>query len=376
MGRPRAKPLIVALAALALLGAPARGLAAGPAAQSTLAAVACTGPNACIAVGQAAVGANIRPLAEVLMGGRFHAVATPEQPWRYSELAGVSCAARRFCMAVGGGGKGALAELWNGRRLSIVPAPEPYGANSFAAVSCISRTMCIAVGSTALEIPLAEQWNGTRWSATILPLPAAIKSAQLTAVSCSSATRCVAVGNAFTAAAAQTPLVESFNAGTWSRLAVHVHGSTPSLAAVSCPTSSWCLAVGTLGGADPSPLVFALEDRRAVQLGGPPTSEPILSAVSCLAQSDCVAVGSEGAAPDERPLVAALSPSGTWTVQATADAGTAAALRGGIACTSHTNCVAVGYDVTAAEQTSEVTAAFAERLRGSQWSPLGVAAGN
>ena len=76
------------------------------------------------------------------------------------------------------------------------PLPGDGGwGNGMVAVSCSSSTFCTGVGNTAEGAPLAEHWNGRRWS--IQPTPKVSHSnylAALLGVSCPSLQTCTAVG--------------------------------------------------------------------------------------------------------------------------------------------------------------------------------------
>ena len=110
---------------------------------------------------------------------------------------GISCVAADACTMVGGYNTvkrreqavGApLAERWNGRRWSVQHAPA-YGLYfpALSSVSCVSRSFCLASGTHHLgngsiaDSPFAERWNGQRWTAARAGLP---KYSSLNGVSC------------------------------------------------------------------------------------------------------------------------------------------------------------------------------------------------
>jgi hypothetical protein len=89
------------------------------------------------------------------------AVVLPPSPKGASNgnLASVSCRSAK-CEAVGSTSLGPLAERWNGARWSLQPAPSPVaGTGLLAGVACMSATACIAVGSAG-GAPLAEAYSG------------------------------------------------------------------------------------------------------------------------------------------------------------------------------------------------------------------------
>jgi hypothetical protein len=92
-----------------------------------------------------------------------------------------------------------LAERWNGRRWTIQRTPNP-GDAQLAGVSCATRTSCTAVGHSntfgpAAPVALAERWNGKKWSIQPTPNAHTPSGSLLIAVSCPSPTACIAVGS-------------------------------------------------------------------------------------------------------------------------------------------------------------------------------------
>ena len=132
--------------------------------------------------------------------------------------------------------------------LERVPVPAlPYG--ELLAVSCTSMSSCTAVGSIpdtsapgAVERPLVEHWDGSRWTDESTPEPAGARQAALTAVSCASRRMCVAVGSFTNAHGSHVGLVERWNGSSWSIQASPASG--PGLNGVSCSSGSFCVAVG------------------------------------------------------------------------------------------------------------------------------------
>ncbi|MGH2883398.1 MAG: hypothetical protein ACRDPA_12005, partial [Solirubrobacteraceae bacterium] len=176
-------------------------------------------------------------------------------------LSSVSCGSPRACIAVGYyldvvGAPVPLAEQWNGSRWAIQPTPDPRGATSsfLFGVSCATPRSCAAVrsvtGATTGTVPLAERWNGIRW--TIQRISGPIRRVRrdvgyLTALSCPSRSFCTAAGF-FEAAGIDVMLAERWNGARW----MIGHTRYPAgardveLADVSCPSASSCTAVGYL----------------------------------------------------------------------------------------------------------------------------------
>jgi hypothetical protein len=258
---------------------------------SGLFGVSCTSSRFCIAIGEH----GDHGLAEIWNGTSWRIQTTPTVAKYGTWPTGVSCVAPDACTMVGGYNTDKrrqqavgvpLAERWNGRRWSVQHAPA-YGLYfpALSSVSCISRSFCLASGTHHLgngsiaDSPFAERWNGQRWTAARAGLP---KYSSLNGVSCISTVDCLAVGQfdprLFPAPGATEPLVESWNGARWQRLTV------PSAPA---PFS----AHGYFDQADPA-----------------------LFGVSCVSLSGCTAVGAQAQGSDSVTL--AQSEMGTTSAAA------------------------------------------------------------
>jgi hypothetical protein len=243
-----------------------------------LVGVSCSSADVCIAVGQ--VDTKSKPglmLAEGWNGKKWVIEPTPEPKGVVvSGLAGVSCASVTSCVAVGNydaagvGGPFALAEGWNGKKWAYALPPNPDGActagpppykpgctddSEFLGVSCPAVTSCTAVGQyvpfspTAFlpPRPLAENWNGNRWTIESSPSPkGATRVAQpppLDAVSCASARACTAVGQYVSNSGISETLAEGWNGTKWVIQPTPKISTGSVLDGVSCK-SSRCIAVG------------------------------------------------------------------------------------------------------------------------------------
>lgn len=196
---------------------------------TVLRSVSCTTRWACTAVGQSGqtpqYGQQTRTLAARWNGRTWAVQPTPALVAGAADaLNAVSCKSATSCVAVGIAGFGGdseaantLAERWNGRRWLIQRrAPIPLGNYSYlSGVWCSSDTACIAVGSTTYthapgvyQAPLAEAWNGARWSIQSTPNPAGASNTSFLAVGCTSVGGCTAVGNYDSSG--YTPLVERY----------------------------------------------------------------------------------------------------------------------------------------------------------------------
>jgi hypothetical protein len=93
-----------------------------------------------------------------------------------------------------------LAEHWNGRKWSPQRAAAPGGAlaSSLGGVSCASGRACTAVGleqTSATIIAITETWTGKRWVMHPVDAPAGSTDTILNDVSCTSPIACLAVGS-------------------------------------------------------------------------------------------------------------------------------------------------------------------------------------
>src|SRR5947209_8396029 len=173
----------------------------------------------------------------------------------FGGMAGMSCPSARACIAVGEVGyKGPPGAMgWDGRRWTQESVPNPGLApdsagqpEALTGVSCPSSTACTAVGSNAVGgrvQPLAERWDGSRWSLEEMPEPAGVVVAVLSQVSCASPVTCVAVGS-YTTSRAQFfsgALIARWDGVHWT---VHTTPGAIELTSVSCSSSNACTAVG------------------------------------------------------------------------------------------------------------------------------------
>lgn len=238
--------------------------------------------------------------------------STESFPSRTSDIAinGVSCASRHACMAVGHSGHHLISVHWNGRRWTLQRAHRPtrFVFGDLDAVSCPTPTMCIAVGDyqqkSGNDRPLAERWNGKRWSIETARRWGA-GATDLSGVSCPSPAVCVAVGTFANPHRVETSSITEFwNGSRWSRVAAPGEG----LVAVSCYSRSLCLAAGTsqvdpTNGATDIPTADWWNGKRWSLLHPirPKITDPVdntsdfgLNGVSCPSSTTCFTVGDWG----------------------------------------------------------------------------------
>ncbi len=104
------------------------------------------------------------------------------------------------------------------------PTTLPLGAGDGAAlvsVSCPTSSFCLAVGNfkDSHDTPAAlyATSNGTAWRPGSELLPAGALSAGLSSVSCASPSRCVAVGTYVATTGVRHPLAEHWDGSRWSQ---------------------------------------------------------------------------------------------------------------------------------------------------------------
>lgn len=169
----------------------------------TLASISCPAPTACLAVGDYASGASARPspryrdriLAEHWDGRAWRLVPALDVA-RRNKLAAVSCTGPRQCMAVGSAsGRVALAESWDGVRWHAERTGNlnPIGYSELTGVSCTAAARCMAVGDYNLAVPFYAQDRDAVWNISAMARPAGQPGTSGLAVSCFGSA-CVATG--------------------------------------------------------------------------------------------------------------------------------------------------------------------------------------
>jgi hypothetical protein len=266
-----------------------------------------------------------------------------------------------------------LAEQWNGSKWTDVEPPDPsntmYG--QLTSVSCTSTTACVAVGtyimSGATGGPIAEAWNGKSWSLETLPLPADAEAATtaLNSISCTRATACAAVGDFEDSEGNFDPLAETWNGTSLSVQYPPDAANTnyDSLLGISCTTSTHCIAVGQgelQGGTTTSDTLAEKWNGTSWSIQNTPNPSGstfnFLGGISCTSAKACSAAANGFA---ERWNGA------KWSLQPTPtpSGGTSGALAE-ISCSVATDCTAVGeYD-----NASGTGSPLAEGSRGSDWT--------
>jgi hypothetical protein len=342
-----------------------------------LASVSCSGPRACIAVGQFAIGGrNTLPLAERWNGGNWSRLALGVPGGAIGgALDGVACASSTACTAVGTFTNAArvriaLIERLNGARWQIQPGPRPLGAggSALSAVSCGSRSDCTAVGSRFGK-PLILHWDGDEWSVGAAPARVGPVRVGLSAVSCPSPSFCTAVGGA---------AALRWNGIIWSVERTVAPPRGRSFDGVSCRSKAFCVAVAGSAAEVWNGSRWSIE---RVAIPGPrELQSSSMDAVSCLSSRSCFAVGTltryvpctDSCEPyyTVTTLLAEYWNGARWSTQATpnpdADAtyNNPGRLLTSVSCSSSSACTAVGpYTDVYSE-----AVALAERWNGKAWA--------
>ncbi len=337
----------------------------------------CLSAKACTAVGYYEGSVTQLTLAESWNGTTWSVEPTPNLPGEPGNaLYGVSCRSARQCVAVGNysasnGSVGPLAEAWNGRKWSVQRTPAPAGAQDtyLFAAACPSASVCLAVGYTAAgdtTRTLAEQWNGRTWSIKPAPPPAGSVQSELSGISCRSARACVAVGSD-TAAVVTRTLAQTWTGSAWSVTPTPglAEVQASELSAVSCTAPDHCVAVGYYTDASGTGPLTELWNGKAwsIVVAPSPSGTASLSAVSCVAADNCVAVGSSFNGTGTVALAEAWNGK-AWSIVPTPKVtGAQTAILSAVSCPASGHCTAVGYYTTSA-----ATDTLAETLNGQAWS--------
>jgi hypothetical protein len=336
--------------------------------------VSCSAPKACTAVGTDldTSGINVT-LAERWDGTSWQRQVTPNPPGNTSpsvapDLLGVSCPTAGFCAAVGAyqspeAIQVSIAETWDGSTWTMQPFPVP--ANSFGAgltaVSCTSPRFCEAVGSyfddtAGTNVTLAATWDGTSWSLQPTPNPGGFNFEQFNTVSCASTAFCEAwaSGNAGNPG---VTIAEQWNGSSWQLQTVPSNATVNS---VSCTSAAFCEAVGS------GPAYAWNGSAWTAQTIPAPAGTGGLGGVSCTSPAFCEAVGETGGSNGNVVGVAAVWNGSAWSAQATPNPARATFTNlNAVSCVSPTSCEAGGY--FAVQVTANDPKALAEAWNGKAW---------
>ena len=262
---------------------------------------------------------------------------------------------------------------WNRATWSVVASPSPAGSkySGLFSVSCANPTLCFAVGNFNSTVggalrPLIERWNGTGWSIVKSPTLRSGQTFTLAGVSCPNAKRCFAVGGAEDSAFPGA-VVAAWSGTTWSAADLGV-SNFGAFTSVSCTSPSRCFAVGTeIGGsADLKTVVERWNGTHWTRVPSPNLSqgyENMLADVTCTSPRSCLAVGRVSLAHPNPLYTYALRWDGkVWSQTKSLSPHPENNGLDGVACSTPTNCFAVGFSDNPAEL------APIERWDGRSWS--------
>lgn len=294
------------------------GSHSGTGLQNSLHGVATVAPDDVWAVGaaQAADDNAAHTLIEHWDGSRWAVLPSPA-PTRVSELRGVTVVAANDLWAVGSSARGALTLHYDGARWRQVDAaPRSPSSSTLRDVTALAPDDVWAVGSAgkgAATTPIAQRWDGKRWSSYDVPAPA---GSHLVSVSGTASDDVWAVGVTTTASGGARTLTEHWNGSEW--------------AVVTSPNGDQSVST--------------------------------LTAVTAIAPGDAWAVGFRG--NDRRTATLAEHWDGAgWSVVDSANGSPTANHMYGVAATSPSDVLTVGsYDVHGKDR------ALTERWDGTSWS--------
>ncbi len=283
--------------------------------------VSCSSASACLAVGYYSSGSSNFPLAERWDGTKWIA-SSPSLPSGATKgyLYDISCASASDCWAYGktqvtlaeqSEGKVATPYFvrWNGSSWQAEAALKPEGATTLflEGVSCSSASACLAVGyysSGSSNFPLAERWDGTKWTASSPSLPSGATKGYLYDISCASASDCWAYGKTQVTLAEQsegkvaTPYFVRWSGSAWQTAAVPSPPgeSGVTLAGIACSSGVACTVVGRYNKSysETLPLAYTWNGSEWRFQPTPTPTEATnasLEGVSCTAATECASVG-------------------------------------------------------------------------------------
>lgn len=217
---------------------------------SRLTGIACPAANNCIAVGYSGDGAGHYSTLVERWNGIFWTIIPSANPegFQQARLYDISCISVSDCWAVGGARKEifkpevALAEHWNGASWAV---NSPEMSVYLGDVSCASSSSCVAVRNNDR---ILARWNGSTWSQETAPAAedALSGSGSLSGIACTSASACIATGEYRNTSLQRLPLAESWNGSKWSvQTTSSLAGAEDAnLIGTSCTSATSCTAVG------------------------------------------------------------------------------------------------------------------------------------
>jgi hypothetical protein len=309
------------------------------------------------AVGSFQMGVT-KTLAEHWDGTAWTSVPSSNPGGGDDEFEGVAARSPADAWAVGGYYDGTafqtLTELLSGGVWEQVSSPDPGGSgngNFLNAVTITSAKDAWAVGDYSTSPhkgslrTLIEQWNGVAWHQ--VPSSSAINSV-LNGVSATSATNAWAVGTYDDGQFVDQTLIEHWNGKTWSRVpspdpSGAAQSSTLTAVAASSPSDAWAVGGFAVKGVGTEPLIVHWNGKSWTQVKVPSLDSPSLPAslygVTIISASDAWATGFSGTS--SQTLIAHWNGK-IWSRVPSPSPGTSFSQLRGIAASSATNIWAVG----------------------------------
>jgi hypothetical protein len=299
-----------------------------------LAAIACSTPSQCVAVGQGQGNQGIAITTN--NGGTSWGPATV--PAGIGDVTTVTCGSDRRCMAIGSLSSGDVALVSTTAGATWTQAGTlPGGITGASGVSCIDAQHCWATGHSTAGSVVSTSNGGSSW--TTLPIPPG--SGFLNSVSCvqGPTDQSGAVPGSGSAPTGQVTVPTSPTSAapsTTSTLAVGVPGVR--CAVVGSTANTQNLARTGHG------LVFTSSNGGATWTSQPtPASVAELFGVSCIADDTCVAVGSTiASSPASGVLLFTGSTTKPWKGATTV---TSPEPLLGVTCSSASQCLSVGESI-------------------------------
>lgn len=362
--------------------------------ENTLYSVTCNSTADCWAVGDSYDGTAHQTLIESWDGTSWMSAITPNGGLD-NYLYHVACDSTSDCWAVGNSSNAtADPELfdqdlilhWNGTvwLLSVPPTSEASAyANDLSGVACVSGSECWAVGSiqpAGSGRPSILNWDGTLWTSVTAPDVPALPSNFLEDVTCNSQSDCWAAGFDFYGVVARS-LTMHWDGASWGIIPSPNTAADRSnyLDAITCLSSSDCWTVGsssdTLGLENQALSMHwdgtAWSDVNPAPVDTSQAAETTFEGVACVTTSNCWAVGFS-LIQDYQALIEQWN--GTaWVLIPTPpqqNVPTMNSILYGVACTSASDCTAVGVQWSSALTGNGLYQTLVDHWDGTSWSAV------
>ena len=223
-----------------------------------------------------------------------------------------------------------------------------------------------------------ERWNGKSWSLMIhAPTPEGNNPVRLNGVSCPETTNCYAAGEFDLGGPGQPDALILHWNGT--KFSLSYPGNTTSVSylfGISCVSAPNCTAVGRLQTVYPSAgpvesFVTRWNGTKWSRASSPSPGDGLseLNGVACTSTTQCAAVG-DMATPAGGRTLAEQGSGKVWSQVTSANAGppaTASSLTG-VSCRSASSCVAVGNSELQSGTPAEHENTLAEKWNGTSWT--------